>query len=236
MRARATTTTADGNGQAPATLGRPRLEPPVERQRRPLRAVVLLVVAATCAGAFALLFTQAGDRKPVLAMARTVRAGTAITAEDLTIARVSADSKVRPLPSSARSRVLGRTANYTLVEGTVLTEAQLGAPTDPGPDESVVGLLLKGTRVAPGGLRKGDRVEIILTVSATEGARADSAAAGASTPLGRPLGEGRVLSDPAEGTGDSVVVSVVVSDALAPAVAGAAASDRVALVRKGSAP
>ena len=234
--ARATTTTANGNGQAPATLDRPRLELPNERQRRPLRAVALLIVAGACAGGFAVLFTQAGDRESVLAMARTVRAGTVITAEDLTVARVSADSKVQPLPSSARSRVEGRTANYTLVEGTLLTQAQLGAPVGPGPDESVVGLLLKGTRVAPGGLRQGDRVEIILTVSATEGARADSASAGTSTPLGRVLAEGRVLADPTKGTGDSMVVSVVVSDALAPAVAGAAASDRIAVVRLGSTP
>jgi len=236
VKATTTTATANGNGHGPVSLDRPRLEVPVERQRRPLRAVVLLVVAAVCAGSFALLFTRAGDREPVLALARTVRAGTVITAEDLTVARVSADSKVRPLPASARSRVVGRTTNFTLVEGTVLTQAQLGAPTDPGPDESVVGLLLKGTRVAPGGLRKGDKVQIILTVSATEGARADSGAVGATTPLGRVLAEGRVMGEPVKGSGDSVTVSVVVSNALAPAIVGAAASDRVALVRLGSAP
>ncbi len=233
MRARATKTTSSGNGQGSATLARPRLELSVDRQRRPLRAVVLLVVAAACAGAFALLFTQAGNREPVLAMARTVRAGTAITAEDLTVARVSADSKIQRLPSSARSRVEGRSANSTLVVGTLLTEAHLGERADAGPDESVVGVLLKGTRVAPEGLRKGDRVEIVLTVSSTEGARADSG----STPLGRLLAEGRVLSPPAplKSSGDSQVVSLIVRKELASAVAGAAASDRVALVRLGTA-
>ena len=232
MRSRAATTTSNGNGQAPATMARPRVELPSERERRPLRAVVLLIVATACAGAFALLFTQAGDRSPVLAMARTVRASTVITAEDVTVARVSADSKVQPLPSSARSQVVGRTANYTLVAGTLVTRGQLGERADPGPDESVVGILLKGARVAPEGLRAGDRVEIVLTTSPTEGARADT------TALGRVLAEGRVLSPPAalKSSSDSQVVSVVVSDAVAPAVAGAAASDRIALVRLGVAP
>ena len=209
---------------------------PVERRRRPLRAVVLLVVAFGCAGAFAVLLSQAGDRSPVLAMARTVRAGTVVTAADLTVARVSADSTVHPLPASARARVIGRTANYTLVAGTVLTEGQLGAPADPGPDESVVGLVLKGNRVAPGGLRKGDKVQIILTPSAADASRSDTGTAAGSTPLGRVLTEGRVFSDPAKGSGDSTLVSVVVSNAAAPSVAGAAASDRLTLVRLGTNP
>lgn len=232
MKARTSPTTSNGNGQVAVTAARPRVELPNERQRRPLRAVALLIVASACAGGFALLFSQAGDRSPVLAMARTVRAGTVITAEDLTVARVSADSKVQPLPSSARSQVVGRTANYTLVAGTLLTKGQLGERTDPGPDESVVGILLKGGRVAPEGLRAGDRVEIVLTTPPTDSARADS------TALGRVLAEGRVLSSPTQlkSSSDSQVVSVVVSDAVAPAVAGAAASDRVALVRLGVAP
>ena len=227
-----TTATANGNGQAPATVARPRVELPNERQRRPLRAGVLLIVATACAGGFAILFSQAGDRSSVLAMARTVRAGTVITNEDITVARVSADSKVQPLASSARSQVVGRTANYTLVAGTLVTRTQLGERADPGPDESVVGILLKGARVAPEGLRAGDRVEIVLTSSPTDGARADAGA------LGRVIAEGRVLSAPTalKSSSDSQVVSVVVGDAVAPAVAGAAASDRVALVRLGVAP
>jgi flagella basal body P-ring formation protein FlgA len=66
----------------------------VARERRPLRALVLVMVAAGCAAMFALMFSRAGDRQPVLVVARTVPAGVAIAPEDLTVLRISADDLI----------------------------------------------------------------------------------------------------------------------------------------------
>lgn len=220
-------TTLNANARV-ATLDRPRVEPEPARRRRPLRALVLVMVAAGCAALFALMFSRAGDRRPVLVVARTVPAGAAIAAEDLTVVRISAESGLRMIPASARERIVGRTANSALVAGTVLTESHFGERAGPKPGESIVAVQLKGPRGAPPSVRVGDRVQVILDVSGADANRNDPAAA---QRLGSVMGEGRVLAvdRPRSSADNAATVSVIVPDALAPAVAGAAAAERVSL-------
>ena len=220
-------TTLNANARVP-TLDRPRVEPAPARQRRPLRALMLVMVAAGSAAVFALMFSRAGDRRPVLVVARTVPTGAAIGVDDLTVVRISAESGLRMIPASARERIVGRTANSALVAGTVLTESHFGERAGPKPGESIVAVQLKGPRGAPPSVRVGDRVQVILNVTGADANRNDP---GATQRLGSVMGEGRVLAvdRPRSSADNAATVSVIVADALAPAVAGAAAAERISL-------
>ena len=163
------------------------------------------------------------------AVARTVPGGVAIAAEDLTVLRMSAEPRLRMIPASAQERVVGRTANAALVAGTVLTESHFGERGGPRSGESIVAVALKGPRGAPPSIRTGDRVQMVLLALESDAARNDG---GGPQRLGSVLGEGRVLSvdRPRSSADNSATVSVIVGDALAPTVAGAAAAERVSLV------
>lgn len=220
--------THNGSGRV-ATLERPRVEPAAVNRRRPLRALVLVMVAAGCAALFAVLFSRAGDRRPVLVVARTVPAGVALAAEDLTVLRLSAERGLRMVPASGRDRIIGRTANSALVAGTVLTEGHFGERAGPRAGESIVAVQLKGPRGAPPSIRTGDRVQVVLVNTGAEVTRTDATG---PMRLGTVLGEGRVLAvdRPRSTTDNTATVSVIVSDALAPTVAGGAAAERLSLV------
>ena len=217
------TTMAGGNGSGSIRVERPRFEPPTQRRRHVRRAVALVLVAAACAALFAALFVQAGNRRPVLAVARTVPAGSAIADEDLTVVRVSAESRLRLVPASARESIVGRAPTATLVAGTLVSETQLAERLAPRLGESVVAVQLKGSRVVPLSLRPGERVQVVLTAAGSDADRGER--------LGTVMGEGRVLAvDQPKNAAETRIVSVIVDGGVAPSVAGAAATDRVSLV------
>ncbi|MEW6154220.1 MAG: SAF domain-containing protein [Actinomycetota bacterium] len=200
--------------------------PPGARRRRPVRAIALVMVAALGAAGSAALVADAGQREPVLVLAHTVPAGAVITSSDLAVAEVATGSGLEVVPAAMRPEVVGRTASVTLVAGSVLVSGHLAERLAPGPGESVLAVVLKGPRVPPASLRAGDQVQIVYTAGNVEAARGDGPAQ-----LATVLGQARVLS--VEHTADSassVHVSLSVGSALAPAVAGAAAAERVSMV------
>ena len=185
---------------------------------------VMLIVGLSLA--FLLLYTSAGDRRAVLAVARPVVAGSVITAADITEARVSVDPSLRPIPVSRQSEVVGRAAGVDLVPGTLLTRGHLADGPAVRTGQDVVGLALKAGQL-PQSVRAGDRVLLVRSGGATT--------AGAPAPLA-PLVQvrGEVLAvDSSTGPGGSTVVSVVVDAADAPGLAVAAAGGQVSLVIEG---
>jgi SAF domain len=185
---------------------------------------VLLVVF--CATAVAVYTSNAGHRRPVLVMVRTVRAGAAISAGDLGDAQVAADSSVHAMPASERSRVVGRTAAVDLVSGTLLTSAELGAGPALAAGRSVVGLNVK-LGYAPAGLRPADRVRLVFTPTGS-GTAADSAQGGSVL-----VSAARVYDVTSTPDGQGQIVSVIVDDASAPALAAAGARGEVSVVLLG---
>jgi len=131
------------------------------RQRRWSLALLAVLITLGSALAFVLLWINAGERKPVLALARTVPAGQVIVADDLTVVRVSADPQLDPVPSSERQSVIGKTAGSDLVKGSLLTRGQLteGQLLEPG--KAIVALTLAESQM-PTGVRVGDQLEIVL--------------------------------------------------------------------------
>ena len=206
----------------------PRIAPPKGRKRRPALAVILLAAATGGALLAVTLFSRVGVQDDVLALARDVAPGQAITAEDLRTVKVTADPTLRPVKASALQTVIGRTARSSLGAGTLLTDSQLGERLAPRPGEAVVGLALKPGRY-PSGLRVGDKVMVVVAIAASDASRPD-----ANPRLGSSLSEARVVAvravEGGSGGSASAMVSVVVPDQVGPSVAGAAAADRVSLI------
>ena len=204
------------NGQRPATthsvnLGRVAL------------AVILIVGLSLV---FMLLYTSAGDRRAVFAVARAVAAGNVITAADLTEARVSVDPALRPIPVSRRSEVVGRAAGVDLVPGTLLTRAHIADGPVVASGRSVVGLSLKAGQY-PAGVRVGDTVLLVRSSS-------NNAAGSTTGPVPVVQVRGEVLAvESSTSSSSAAVVSVAVDGAEAPALAVAAAAGQVSLVIEG---
>src|SRR5215211_4901335 len=83
-------------------LSRATALPPPRRRRRP--ALLTLAVAMVVLGALgaAYLATSLGQTSPVIAVAREVPWGQAVTAADLVEARVSVDPALQPIPYGDR--------------------------------------------------------------------------------------------------------------------------------------
>lgn len=218
------------SGAAPRGPVRPPA-PPVRRQRRWSLALVSVLVTLGSALAFALLWANAGDRRPVLAVSRTVPAGQVIEADDLTVVRVAADAGIRPVPAERRQEVVGATAAADLLPGTLLTDGHLGDESLIGDGEAVVGVAVQGGQLPVGNLRRGDRVRVVLTAPAGSPAEAPGTGSGGTASLGQVVAEGRVFEvEPLADASSTVVVSLVVDEGQAPTIAGASAAKRVSLV------
>jgi hypothetical protein len=176
---------------------------------------VLLTVGSALA--FVILWLNAGDKKPVLAVARPVQAGQTFSAEDLTVVRISIDPGIAPVASSARSQVIGRTASVDLLPGTLLVADAVGDPSADA-DTRILSVSLDAARVPD--LERGDHVTVLRTdtSSSTEAVATE-------------LGDARVLAvDDADGGRVAVQLSVDKADANT-IVAAAAKPDQVSIIK-----
>jgi len=123
------------------------------------RSRILVGCLVTVASAFtvAVLYSDAGERQSVLAVAQPVAAGQIIEADDLREVRVATDGSVSTVAATASADVVGRTASVALVPGALLTEDQFGDAPLFDPSEAVFGAVLAEGRY-PVELRAGDRV------------------------------------------------------------------------------
>ena len=197
------------------------ITPTLRRQRN--RPVALVAGACALAGllGFVGIWAASSDKQAVLAVSRPVKAGDAITAEDLSIASISADPALKPIPATARADVIGKTAAVDLATGALLVDSQLGTPTGVGEGEAVVAVEVPLASAPIDAIHTGDRVRIVKTAKGGDSKEA----------LGEVITEGRVTHlAPGSTSAGSTVVSVVVPADQAPAVAGASSSQRAALI------
>lgn len=215
------TTLPRPSSPAPPAPARTAAAPGPRRQRRWSLALVGVLLTVGSALTFAVLWMNAGDRVPVLAVARDVPAGSTIAAGDLEVVRVSADPGLEPIAAGRRADVVGQTAAVDLVAGTLLTDAHLGEGTLVEAGDAVVGLPLTDAQLPTTDLRPGDTVVVVDTTPPDVSA---PAADGTATPAA-PLGEGRVLSivDTDDDQG-ARLVSLVVDEEVAGAITAAAAN------------
>jgi len=204
----------------------PAREAAVRRRRRPgLWAAGAALLAVGAFGA-AVLVGRAGDRVPVLAVARTVYVGEAISDGDVRVARVAADPALQPIPAGDRDRVVGKLAAVELRPGSLLTADEVTGATVPGAGEQLVGLPVKPGQLPARGLVAGDRVLVVATPGEQTNASSSDAGAG---PVGAPV-PARVVevgSPEADGT---VTVDVAVGERVGPVLAAWGSTGRLALL------
>ena len=184
------------------------------RSRVVLGALVV-VVSALVAG---LVYADAGDRVPVLAVARTVEVGQVVAPGDVREVMAGAVTGVRTVPAAQRASVVGRSALVRLVPGALLHPAQLGTGEGPAPGLAVVGALLRPGQY-PIGLRPGDEVLALRLIDPAAGI-------GSAAPVRATVA---ALGAPAAAAG-GMVVSLAIEPADAAPVAAAGAAGHLALV------
>jgi hypothetical protein len=225
---------APGPSASPSpTVGFGVRPPPPRRPRNLVGAALGLLLVLVCATAVAVYASNAGHRRPVLVVLRTVKSGSPITARDIGEARVAADPSVHAMAASELDRVIGRVAAVELVSGTLLTRAELSSGPVVPAGFAVVGLNVK-LGYAPVGLRPADRVRLVLAPSGTNAA-ADGSQAG--TGVGQPgavlSSAARVFDVTATPDGQGEIVSVIVDDNSAPVLAADGARGEVSVVLLG---
>lgn len=198
--------------------------PPVKRQRRWSVAALCIVLAVVAALGAAAAVNSASDRTRVLAVARDVPAGRALTDADLVVAEVSADSALAPIPASQKASVLGRRSAVDLRKGGLLLTSQLGAGTGLGDNEEQVGVQIKRGMAPAGTLAPGDKVRAVTTP-----AQGDEPAKKGTVPETVDATIVSVSRPDATGT---VVVNLAVAPDDGPVLASRAALARIALVRE----
>lgn len=136
---------------------------------------VLLVLG--CAIGFVVVSTRLTDQVPVLALARPVTVGQALTPADLREVMVAADPEVAIIPSFQAGSVVGSTAAATLPAGTLLHPGVLGQGLQPGSGEAMMGLALAPGQFPPE-LAVGARVLVLPAADPAEELELDEAAPG----------------------------------------------------------
>jgi hypothetical protein len=178
--------------------------------------VALAVIGAL--GAF-WLAGAAGDRVPVLAVARDVPFGEPLTAADLRVVEVAAGAEVSTVPADRLDDVVGRVAAAPLAPGALLTEDVLTVAGPPGAGELLIGVAVPSGRMPAGPLTVGESVLIVETP-------ANEAEASVGPPRTFPVTLVRVGDPDVNGV---TVLDVAVAEDVGPALAALAATGRIAV-------
>ncbi|MEV4975994.1 SAF domain-containing protein [Streptomyces scopuliridis] len=199
---------------------------PVKRERRWSVAALCIVLAVLAGLGAAAAVTSASDRTRVLAVARDVPAGQALTDADLTVAEVSADAALTPVPAVDKASIVGKRPSVDLRRGGLLTTSQLAAGSGLGDDKQQVGVQVKRGQAPAGALAPGDKVLAVTTPAQGEQQTSKDAEAPPSTL------NAVVVSVSRPDASGNVVVNLAVADTDGPLLATRAAQGRIAIVRE----
>jgi hypothetical protein len=122
----------------------------------------------------------------VLAVSRDVPVGMTIKDSDLTVANVTSDPNLSPIPAVQRSQVVGKVAKVALARGGLLTRAQVGTHSGFTAGQMLVALPLKQGQFPARGLTAGQRVLIVATPGANGSTGAGAIAGGSAGLTGSP--------------------------------------------------
>jgi SAF domain-containing protein len=210
--------TRNGHSTRTPELSRAPSLPPPRRRRRPgLLALAVMMVVLGALGA-AYLASSLSRTTSVIAVARDVPWGQAVTAADLVEADVSNDAALDPIPWSERDQVIGLVANTTLTSGSLLTREAVTATRLPPAGQQLVGIAVTQGQAPVTPLLPGDDVLLVRL--------GDVGSAAATTP---PVAATVINSGPVGADGRRVV-DVLVDEAEGPDVAESAAVGGLAIV------
>lgn len=206
-------------------LGTPATPAPLRARRRPAYVAFGIALAAAGGVMTATIVSRAGDRVAVLAVAQNVPVGTTITASDLTVAHVAADSAVAPIRARDESTVVGQVAAVGMPAGSLLVRSDLAATAIPATGQQLVGVAVKPGQLPARPLAAGDKV----LVAETPGDFTGSTGSADGTVRTIPATVVDVSAPESDGT---VVVDLLVASAQGPQVAAIASTGHVALLQQ----
>jgi hypothetical protein len=205
----------------------PRVAP--NRRRSPVMVslgVVLVVIGALAGWRY--VASASGGAHPYLAVYESVPIGGQISAADLQPVTITSARGLAPIPASQESRVIGEYASVALVPGTLLTDGELSASNEVGPNQALIGLQLSPAQRPNRSLKPGDHV-LLIEVPPPNSAAADSESTSGATETMPTMTA--IVKDVGRPDNDSnVVVDVVVPQSAGSMVAYFADQDRVAAV------
>jgi hypothetical protein len=120
----------------------------------------------------------------VLAVSQDVPVGATITSNDLSVASVTKDPNISPIPASEESQIVGMIAQVGLVKGELLTRAQVGTSSGFTAGQMLVALPLKQGQFPARGVTAGQKLLIVATPGATGSTGLGTASPGKSSPSG----------------------------------------------------
>lgn len=225
--------TAAGGPPAPARaagtareLVTPRSPLPT-RQRRPGLAAIGLIVVLGMGAVFGWLYSTAGEKTPVVVMAREVPVGQVIERADLSTVDVA--GSVTAIAGTNLSSAVGQRAAVGLIPGTLLQRGMLTG-ADPIPAGHVqVGVALKAGQLPADGVHAGDKVAAVWLGGTVAGAAQPTNAPAAAAVLADAATVYSVRVDPTQ-TGGSLV-TLVVTPEQGLAIAEASSTGNAALIK-----
>ncbi|MFB9721994.1 hypothetical protein [Planobispora longispora] len=226
-------TSEKSTGRAPVNAERPspagtlsgpasRKLPVSPRERRPALAALAVLLILGGALATTLLVMRSGDRVSAIEITQKIGAGQRIPLEAMREVQI-ADTGIGYVSFAHRERIAegNNHALVTLLPGTLLIRDMVVSFSEElGPGKAQVGLSLKPGQL-PGGLREGDRVQVIHVPG--KGA-AEQGRVLAQSALVHRIGESRTGSSGASGR-----VTVIVDSAVAPTIAAYASNGEIAV-------
>jgi hypothetical protein len=209
-----------GGWQTPAGERLPR-PPGTRRPGMAVLAVLLIVLGAAVAG---LLATRLDDRKPVLVASHSIAVGQRISSNDLAVARI-ASSGVAVIPAGQADQVVGRYANTEISSGRLIDAGMLTTQSLLTAGNVAVGVALQPGRLPASGLQTGDVVQVVQVPSAGD----DDGKVISNHAV---VGSVQTAGDSVFGSSnsDTIVMTVIVPQNDATAVAAASARDQASLV------
>ena len=138
-------------------------------QRRPWQiglGVALVLVCAAVAGA---VFQSSAKKVSILVAAKSLPAGTVLTASDLATASIPASGNITAMAATGSSVVVGQQLDTPVYPGQVLVRQMLAATPQLASGEQVVGVLLKGDQMPSVALVAGDVVHVVAVPQAGQG-------------------------------------------------------------------
>jgi hypothetical protein len=223
---------------APGVRPVPRAHTPLPtRQRRPgLTALgVVLILGLAAVGAW--LYNNAGAKTPVVVVTSTVPAGHLISRSDLSTVSVAGD--VSAIAAASLPEVVGQHAAVTLLPDMLLQRSMITTGSGITGGEAQVGVRVSSGQIPADGLAPGDTVQVLQLPGSDSGTSSGSSGQQSSTSAGGATAQVLVTraqvfavrDDPAQSGG--TLLTLVVPNSAAAAIATASGADEVALIRVG---
>lgn len=158
----------------PAPAGPSRVQRAGQNQAPRRRSPLLIGLGVALIAIFGLLgaflATSGRDIKTVVVARGDISAGTQIGADQLITTEVSGSTKAETIPGEDLRSVIGTFATQLIPSGSIVNPATTTRKLTPAVNRAILGVGLKPNQMPAIGLKGGDKVTLITTAAATQGA------------------------------------------------------------------